>query len=156
MLIQLFRYADNFKSRIYKASTYSILNKIFDLAPPVLIGVAVDTVVKGQESWLGLYLGVADRFHQLLLVALATVIIWVLESFFEYLFAVAWRELAQDIQHRLRMDCYAHLQQLAHSFYEDQSSGNLIAIVNDDINQLERFFDVGMNEILQVITPVII
>lgn len=155
-LKRLFRYAHGFRGRIYKASTFSVLNKIFDLAPPVLIGLAVDTVVKAEQSWIAQSLHINDRFDQLLIIALGTIIIWVFESFFEYLFAIEWRQLAQDIQHNLRMDCYARLQKLDQSFFEDQSSGNLISIVNDDINQLERFFDVGMNEILQVVTTVVV
>lgn len=155
-LVRLFKYADGFRGRIYKASVFSILNKIFDLAPPVLIGLAVDTVVKGEGSWIGTGLGVTDRFNQLIVVAVATIVIWMLESYFEYLFAVEWRKLAQDIQHSLRMDCYARLQRLDQAYFEDNSSGNLIAVVNDDINQLERFFDIGMNEILQVIVTVLV
>src|SRR5690606_37800403 len=73
-----------------------------------------------------------------------------------YLFAVEWRKLAQDLQHSLRMDCYARLQRLDQAYFEDNSSGNLIAVVNDDINQLERFFDIGMNEILQAIVTVLV
>lgn len=155
-LYRLFKYAEGFRPRIYKASIFSVLNKIFDLAPPVLIGLAVDTVVKGEGSWLGTGLGISDRFDQLIAVAVATIVIWVLESYFEYLFAVEWRKLAQDVQHHLRMDCYHRLQRLDQAFFENQSSGNLIAVVNDDVNQLERFLDVGMNEILQVITTVVI
>lgn len=155
-LVRLFKYADGFRGRIYKASIFSILNKVFDLAPPVLIGLAVDTVVKGEGSWIGTGLGVSDKFNQLVIVAVATIVIWMLESYFEYLFAVEWRKLAQDIQHSLRMDCYARLQRLDQAYFEDTSSGNLIAVVNDDVNQLERFFDVGMNEILQVIVTVLV
>lgn len=155
-LTRLYRYAHGFRARIYKASFFSVLNKIFDLAPPLLIGLAVDTVVKGESSWIGQALNISDKFQQLVVVAIATVIIWMSESFFEYLFSVEWRRLAQDIQHSLRMDCYARVQRLDQAYFEDQSSGNLIAVVNDDINQLERFLDGGINEILQIITTVVI
>lgn len=155
-LTRLYRYAHGFRARIYKASFFSVLNKIFDLAPPLLIGLAVDTVVKGESSWIGQALNISDKFQQLVVVAIATVIIWMSESFFEYLFSVEWRRLAQDIQHSLRMDCYTRVQRLDQAYFEDQSSGNLIAVVNDDINQLERFLDGGINEILQIITTVVI
>jgi ATP-binding cassette subfamily B protein len=152
-LWKLYHYAQELKPKVIKASVYSITNKVFDLFPPLLIGLAVDTVVKGDQSFLSHY-GAATQFDQLLIIAALTVVVWVLESFFEYLFAVEWRELAQAIQHKMRMNCYAHLQHLDHSFFEDQSSGNLISILGEDINQLERFLDVGMNELLQVITTV--
>ena len=52
----LIRLLDNLKSQkrlIYSAITCSILNKFFDLAPPVLIGISVDVVVRKESSWLG-------------------------------------------------------------------------------------------------------
>ena len=60
----------------------SILNKIWDLAPP-LIGVAVDVVVTKEDSLLASF-GVVDPWHQLLVLAAVTVAIWALESLFEY------------------------------------------------------------------------
>jgi ATP-binding cassette subfamily B protein len=41
------------------------------------------------------------------------------------------------------------------AFFEQGSTGRLMAILNDDINQLERFLDQGANEILQLITTVL-
>jgi len=41
-------------------------------------------------------------------------------------------------------------------WFGDQSKGELMSILNDDINQLERFLDKGANELLQVGTTVVI
>ena len=41
-LLRLLRHARHYRSRVIRASLYSILNKVFDLAPPFLIGGAVD------------------------------------------------------------------------------------------------------------------
>jgi ATP-binding cassette subfamily B protein len=51
---------------------------------------------------------------------------------------------------------YAHVQTLDMAYFEDRSTGGLLAILNDDVNQLERFLDVGANEVLQVVTTVIV
>ena len=45
-------YLRQWKGRVVKASTYSVLNKLFDVAPEVLIGVAVDLVVKKNQSFV--------------------------------------------------------------------------------------------------------
>ena len=37
---------------LFFAFLSSIINKILDLAPPVIIGLAVDIVVKEQNSWI--------------------------------------------------------------------------------------------------------
>ena len=77
------------------------------------------------------------------------------ESITEYLFKIYWRNLAQSLQHDMRLAGYEHLQNLDLRYFEDQSSGELMSILNDDVNQLERFFDVGANEIIQLLVTVI-
>ena len=151
----LLAYARPLRGRIRKASLYSVLNKIFDLAPPALIGVAVDIVVRRQKSLLG-EIGIQDLETQFLVLAGATILIWVLESLFEYLSSVTWRRLSQDLQHSLRLDAYSHVQGLQLRWFEDRSSGELMATLNDDINQLERFLDRGASDILQVTTTALV
>ncbi len=154
-LQRLLDYGQTYRTQIWQATTCSILNKLFDLAPPVLIGIAVDVVVAQQNSLLA-KLGVTDVFGQLVILSLLTVVIWVLESVFEYAYARLWRNLAQKIQHDLRLDAYRHLQELELEYFEARSTGGLMAILNDDINQLERFLDFGANDILQVATTVVL
>ena len=137
------------------AVSCSILNKLFDLAPPALIGLAVDVVVRGQQSALA-GLGISTVSEQLWVLALLTLVIWSAESLFEYLYDVLWRNLAQSTQHSLRLEAYDHLQRLELSFFEQDSTGRLLSVLNDDINQLERFLDRGANQILQLITTVLI
>jgi ATP-binding cassette subfamily B protein len=139
---------------MWLATLFSILNKIFDLAPPLLIGAAVDVVARQEESVLSNY-GYTDPKEQLILLSILTVIIWVLESLFEYIYGVLWRNLAQTVQHELRLDAYSHIQELEMAWFSDQSKGELMSILNDDINQLERFLDKGANELLQVGTTVV-
>ncbi|EQC47782.1 ABC transporter transmembrane region [Bacteriovorax sp. BSW11_IV] len=141
---------------IVMATAYSILNKIFDLAPPLLIGLSVDIVVKKESSILTKYFPVQTVMEQLWLVSILTLVIWVLESFFEFLLKVRWRNLAQKVQHLLRMEAFSHVQNLELAYFEDKSTGNLISIINDDVNQLERFLNNGANSLLQVMTTVIV
>jgi ATP-binding cassette subfamily B protein len=136
------------------AALCSVLNKLFDLAPPVLIGLAVDVVVRQDNAWLALF-GVTRVPAQLAVLAVLSFVIWSAESLFEYLYGLLWRNLAQTVQHELRLEAYGHLQQLEMAFFEAGSSGRLLAILNDDINQLERFLDHGANEILQLTTTVL-
>ncbi len=138
---------------IILASTCSVLNKFFDLAPPVLIGLAVDVVVREQSSWLA-GRGILSVSSQFIALAIFSFLIWSAESFFEYLYGVLWRNLAQITQHNLRLKAYGHLQKLEMAFFESDSTGRLMTVLNDDINQLERFLDHGANQILQLIVTV--
>ncbi|MCL4264037.1 MAG: ABC transporter ATP-binding protein/permease [Anaerolineae bacterium] len=153
-LKRLTAYSRRYRRRVIWATICSVLNKLFDLAPPVLIGAAVDVVVSQEDSFMA-GLGFATVQSQLVALGMITLLIWALESLFEYLFSVLWRNLAQDIQHDLRLDTYDHVQSLDMAYFEERSTGGLMAIMNDDINQLERFLDVGANDIIQLITTVI-
>ena len=151
---RLFAYGNQYQTQMWQATACSILNKIFDLAPPALIGAAVDVVVQKQDSLIA-QLGVRDVFGQLLILALLSFIIWGLESVFEYAYQRLWRNLAQTIQHDLRLDAYRHLQELELAYFEDRSTGGLMSVLSDDINQLERFLDGGANEVIQVATTIV-
>jgi ATP-binding cassette subfamily B protein len=152
---RLWRYAAGYRKQIVLASIWSILNQAFDLAPPFLIGLAVDTVANQEDSFLG-QLGIDDPKAQILVIAIATFIVWGFESLFDYLAEIEWRNLAQSIQHDLRVDTYEHMQRLDVEYFEDRSTGDLMAVLNDDVNQLERFLDVGPNEIIQLVTTVVL
>ena len=154
-LKRLWLHAGRHQRDIVFASTFSILNKIFDLAPPILIGMAVDVVVSQEDSILAQW-GITDVTAQLLVLAGLTVLLWGLESIFQYLYQVYWRNLAQTIQHELRTETYDHVQQLEMAYFEDRSTGGLMSVLNNDINQLERFLDIGANDIIQVVTTVLV
>ena len=154
-LLRLIRHLAPRRTLVIAATACSILNKLFDLAPPALIGLAVDVVVRGQQSVLA-GMGAATVSQQLWLLAGLTLIVWSAESLFEYLYDVLWRDLAQSTQHSLRLEAYGHLQRLELAFFEQDSTGRLLSVLNDDINQLERFLDRGANQILQLITTVLI
>jgi ATP-binding cassette, subfamily B, bacterial len=154
-LWRLLRYGRKYRTLIWQAAICSFLNQVFDLAPPALIGAAVDVVVQKQDSIIARF-GITDVYTQLLILSGLSAIIWGLESLFEYIYERLWRNLAQNIQHNLRLDAYDRIQTLDLAYFEERSTGSLLALLNDDVNQLERFLDVGANEILQVLTTVII
>jgi ATP-binding cassette subfamily B protein len=154
-LRRLADYGDKYRKQAILATIASILNRLFDLAPPVLIGMSVDVVVSQQNSFLGDF-GFTDPVTQLWILGVLTLIVWGTESLFQYIYSILWRNLAQSIEHDLRQDAYDHLQDMDMAYLEDQSTGGLMAILNDDINQLERFLDYGANDIIQLITSIIV
>ena len=154
-LSRLLSYGDKYKTLIWQAVICSILNKLFDLAPPAIIGAAVDVVVQKQDSIVARF-GITDIFAQLVVLSLLSALIWGLESVFEYAYTRLWRNLAQDVQHDIRLDAYSHVQDLELAYFEERSTGALLSVLNDDINQLERFLDVGANEIIHVLTTALV
>ena len=126
-----------------------MINKLLDLAPPFIIGAAIDVVVARQDSLVARW-GFPDPASQLVVLGVATFLVWAGESLFEWFLGVAWRGVAQDVQHHARMDAFANVERLELGWFEDRSTGRLMSVLSDDVNQLERFLDGGANDLVQL------
>ena len=155
VLNKLLKYLKPWRLKMLLASIFSTLNKIFDLAPEILIGIAVDLVVTREASFVA-SLGFKTATAQMIFLGVSTFLIWAFESLFQYLYMVTWKNLSQNVEHDMRMDGYRHVQNLDINWYENQHMGNITAILNDDVNQLERFLDSGVNDIIQIIVSTVI
>ena len=144
------KYAKPWRKNIIISSIYSIVNKLFDIAPEILIGIAVDLVVQRNDSIIA-KLGFESIESQITFLAVATFFIWAFESLFQYLYSISWRNLAQTVEHEIRTDAYNHVQNLDMPWFENNKVGDITAKLNDDVNQLERFLDNGFNTIIQLI-----
>ena len=80
-LRRLWHYASGNRSQIVWASLWSVLNKAMDIAPPFLIGMAVDVVVNQEDSFLASF-GIEDPRAQLIVITIITFVVWALESLF--------------------------------------------------------------------------
>lgn len=134
----------------------SILNKLCDIVPEILIGIAIDVIVHQQHSTVARLTSIQDPYMQLYLVAGLTALLWIGESIFEYCYLIIWKNLAHTIQHTMRLKTYAHMQQLDTSYFENKTTGGLLSIINDDINQLELFLSEAPNAIIQLVVNIIV
>ncbi len=149
------RYAA-YRIRFVLAVVSSSVNKVADVMPELLIGAAVDVVVRGDASFVGDVLGVESRYAQLGWIAVVNVVVWIIESLSDYVASVLWRGLAQGVEHDLRVEAYDHVQHLDLGWHEARPAGSTLATLNDDVNQLERFLDIGAPAILQTALNVLL
>ena len=152
----LWRRYGAYRTRFVGAVAASTVNKVADVVPELLIGAAVDVVVRGDASFVGEVLGVESRFAQLGWLAVINAVVWLVESVSEYVASVLWRGLAQGVEHDLRVEAYDHVQHLDLGWHESRPAGSTLATLNDDVNQLERFLDVGAPAILQTALNVLL
>ena len=122
------------------AAFCSVTNKIWDLAPPLLIGLAVDVVVMKQDSFIASY-GLVDPWHQLVLLSVLTFVIWGMESLFEYFYGVLWRNLAQTVQHELRLNTFNHVQQQGMGWFDERQMVREFsaACFEQPVQEVDRF-----------------
>lgn len=150
-MLRLFRYLKAYRGQVAFATVSSVLNKIFDLMPPFLTAWMIDSVSGNIPGWTGL----TDPWQAVVFIGVLTLVIFGLESFFEWLLKREFMRLAQRVQHDLRTDAYVRMQEREMAFFEDQRTGNLMSILNDDVNQLERFLNDSFNEIIQLFLLVV-
>lgn len=152
---RLFAYLDGYKNQLWFSVTSSVINKVFDLMPPFLTAWMIDTVSGNVPLWISGWTGLQESWPIIIFLTALTVFVFGMESFFEWLFKRGFMQLAQDVQHDLRQDAYRQLQHREMAYFEEQRTGNLMAMLNDDINQLERFLNDSFNEIVQMIVLVL-
>src|SRR5688572_389774 len=128
-LVRLLHYAKSHRGEVAIAVFFTVFNTLCDILPEVLIGLAVDVVVKRENSWIA-GLGLPTLTSQVVALAIATAIIWLVESWTQYAYEVRWRNHAQAVQHELRTEAYNHVQRLDLRFFEDRRSGELLSILN--------------------------
>lgn len=149
---KLFRFLKDYKAPLYLASSSSIINKIVDLMPPFLTAWLIDSVSGAPPKWLNDYFPNSSIWQQVIIICLVLILAFFMEGLTEWIFKRNFMQLAQRVQHDLRNKTYSKLQKKKLSFFESARTGNLLSILNDDINQLERFLNNSFNEILQLIT----
>jgi len=151
----LFEHISINRGKVVFATLCSVLNKVCDIVPEILIGISIDVVVNQKHSLVA-KTGIIDPIHQLYLVAAITAGFWIFESVFEYLYSLAWNDIAHTIQHDLRVQSYATLQSMELSYFERTTNGQLLNTLHDDINQLKQFLSQTPNEVIQLITNVVV
>jgi len=152
---RLFRFLRKYRKSLIGASLASVTNKFFDLMPPILTAWFIDAVSGNIPKWISTTLGLTEVPNIIIFLLLLTIFIFLGESFFEWVFQRGFMRLAQRVQHDLRIQVYDHLQHRELTFFEDQRIGNLMSVLNDDINQLERFLNDSFNTLLQLVVLVI-
>lgn len=149
-ILSLFRYVNRYRGLFTCSCVNSILNKILDLMPPLLVGWVIDSVRHEPPEWIAVMVGTSDPWALAVFLAVLGVVIFGFESLFEWAYQYGFMNLAQHIQHGLRQDAYNHIQTREIEFFENHRMGETMAMLNDDVNQIERFLNTGFNEILQL------
>jgi len=129
--------------------TSSVVARLLDLLPPVLLTVAVDSIFFDErpfslwlvpDAWLP-----ATRTEQLYLSVGVIVIAFFGGAAFHWTRNWGWNSFAQHIQHAVRTDTYDKMQRLNMDFFADKQTGEMMSILSNDVNRLERFLNDGMN-----------
>ncbi|MEK9727254.1 MAG: ABC transporter ATP-binding protein [Candidatus Margulisiibacteriota bacterium] len=140
-----------YRRAFYFGIVSSVANKIFDLMPPLLVAWVIDTVQGTPPQWILAILPQATPIQTAIFLSGLATVIFLLESVTQWMYQSQFLSTAQHVQHDIRCHVYHHLQHQDMAYFEDHRLGQLIAIVNDDVNQLEHFLNTVFNEIVQLL-----
>jgi len=133
--------------------------RLLDLLPTILLGIAIDSLFQGVEPFSlplvpGAWLPSAEVDQFFLVIGLITGS-FVVGAGFHWLRNWGFNSFAQDIQHDVRTDSYDTMQRLNMSFFADKQTGELMSILSNDVNQLERFLNDGLNSAFRLVVMVV-
>lgn len=140
----------------------SVLARILDLLPPLMLAVAIDAIfAEGDyhEQFPLLFLPAhwipgspTGQFWFTIAVIAGS---FILGAGFHWLRNWGFNAFAQNIQHDIRTDTYDNMQRLNMEFFADKQTGEMMSILSNDVNRLEQFLNDGMNSLFRLIVMVI-
>ncbi|XVH30397.1 ABC transporter ATP-binding protein [Haloferacaceae archaeon DSL9] len=129
--------------------TASVLARILDLLPPLLLGIAIDGIFLNNEPFSlplvpDAWLPTAGN-EQFMLVVGIIAGSFLIGAAFHWIRNWGFNAFAQNIQHEVRTDTYDKMQRLNMEFFSDKQTGEMMSILSNDVNRLERFLNDGLN-----------
>ncbi|MGM0591241.1 MAG: ABC transporter ATP-binding protein [Halobacteriota archaeon] len=143
----------------------SVAARILDLLPPVVLGVAIDAVFFQTVDYVDAFPLVPASVVGLVVPETRLGQFWfstglIALSFlggavFHWTRNWGWNSFAQRIQHAIRTDTYDKMQRLNMDFFADKQTGEMMSILSNDVNRLERFLNDGMNSFFRLSVMVV-
>jgi ATP-binding cassette subfamily B protein len=136
----------------------SVLGRFAGLVPPLVLGVAIDATFGGAaayrlplvpDAWLPV-----DRVAQLWLSVALIVGAFVVSVVFGWTQGVSLSLFSNRVQHHVRTDAYRALQRLDMAFFDDKRTGQLLAILGDDVRNLRSFLNGTVSGAIQLVVTV--
>jgi len=129
--------------------TASVFARVLDLLPPLMLGIAVDAIFLNEsdfslplvpDRWLP-----ADPEAQFWLVVGIVLFSFLGGAVLHWFRNWGWNRFAQYVQHAIRTDTYDAMQRLNMTFFADKQTGEMMSVLSNDVNRLERFLNDGLN-----------
>ncbi|ELZ33324.1 ABC transporter-related protein [Halogeometricum pallidum JCM 14848] len=137
----------------------ALFSRATGLVPPLVLGLAIDAILLGTrpfgfpfvpDSWLPNAPG-----GQVWLTVGVLLTATLLGGAASWLQSYGWNRFAQNIQHALRVDAYERLQLQDRAFFDRSRTGELLSVLNNDVNQLESFLTDGVSSALRLVALVV-
>ncbi|WP_435102971.1 ABC transporter ATP-binding protein [Halarchaeum sp. P4] len=156
---RLFReYGGGYRPQFAIGGTASVLSVAMELVPAYVLSVAIDTLFTNSrpfgfpyvpDAWLPDTAGA-----QFLLLGGVLVVAYCLSAGLSWVNSYTWNDFAQHFQHEVRVDTYDAMQRRETGFFDDRQTGEVMSVLNNDVNQLEGFLTNDLNMFINIVVRV--
>ncbi|MFA9415835.1 ABC transporter ATP-binding protein [Natrinema sp. HArc-T2] len=142
----------------------SVVARVLDLLPPLMLGIAIDAVIRQEIAYAAAFpVGggliapyVPDgRLAQFWLTIGIIAGAFLCSAIFHWTRNWGFNTFAQNVQHDIRTDTYDEMQRLDMGFFADKQTGEMMSILSNDVNRLEKFLNDGMNSLFRLLVMVV-
>ncbi|MFB6344411.1 MAG: ABC transporter ATP-binding protein [bacterium] len=163
LFLECLRYWRRLGLGVFSAAIY----RLSRLVPPIIVSVAIDRIISapgdpGIFAELGLLpsgvvpeSATAARIGLLETLVIIAVVAYLIRAVARFFARYLIQSMAQKIQRDLRNRTYDHMQTLSMDFFNDNETGGIMSILNNDINRLEQFLNTELTQIIRVATVVV-
>ncbi|MFO8115380.1 MAG: ABC transporter ATP-binding protein [Halorubrum sp.] len=137
----------------------TVVGRAFGLIPAFVIGLAVDAVFLAERPYAlplvpeGLVPGTdVEQLYFSIAILLGATLAGAVASWIE---DWGWSVFAQRVQRTLRVDAYEGLQDLELAYFTSHRTGDLMSVLNNDVNALETFLEDGLSATLWILATVV-
>ncbi|WP_254522663.1 ABC transporter ATP-binding protein [Natrinema caseinilyticum] len=159
-----FEYGSNYLGAATIGVIASIFARILDLLPALMLGVAIDAVIRQEVGYVEAFpIGGSlvapsvpeGRLAQFWLTIGIIASAFLLSAIFHWTRNWGFNTFAQHVQHDVRTDTYDEMQRLNMGFFADKQTGEMMSILSNDVNRLEKFLNDGMNSMFRLVVMVL-
>ena len=159
-MLRLFRrYGRDYPVAVITGVVSSILARGLDLIPPVIVAIAIDAIFLETRPFALWGLPQAalptDSLGQLQVAVGVIVVAFFGGALVHWSRNWGWNRFAQKVQHAVRTDTYDSMQRLDMSFFASRQTGEMMSILSNDVNRLERFLNDGLNSAFRLVVMVV-
>jgi len=156
----LLDYSSRHRLLLLNAVMTNLITRVAYLIPLLLFGYGIDAIFLGQGElplWI-LPAGLVPETELGQAYAIGGIILlsFLLGSVAHWMRDYSWFIFAQSVVHEVRTETYGTLQAAGMSYFEEQQTGNVMSILNNDINNLQGFFNDGLKNLFVLIAVLLV
>jgi len=123
----------------------NVVARTASLLPPLVLGVAIDAVFVGENTYSLPFLPQAwvptGQSGQFWFSVALIVGAFLVTGVFTWIYGVAANVFAHRVMHDVRTDSFARMQRLDMPFFDEKQTGEVMSVLNNDASNLEVFLD---------------